>query len=94
MAEDAFTVEFDQANNTNIAFGTTADYAYTLWLAKKKQIADLEYECDLLVDKYHDEMCRSHIPHQFREDILDDMFGKDKELSRLSRKHFLTLCFP
>ncbi len=88
-----YQTEFDHDNNTNIALGTTADYAYTSWLAKKKQIADLEYECDLLLDKYHAEMCRSHIPPQFREDILDDMFGKDKGLSRLSRKHFLTLCF-
>lgn len=78
---------------TNIALGTTADYAYTLWQAKKKQIADLEYECEILVDKYHAEMGRSHMPPLFREDILDDMFGKDKELCRLSRKHFLTQCF-
>ena len=89
MAKDEFTIKFDQTNNTNIAFGTTADYAYTLWLAKKKQIADLEYECELLVDKYHAEMGRSQIPPQFRV----DMFGQDKELRRLSRKHFLTLCF-
>ena len=77
MAKDDFTIEFDQANNTNIALGTTADYAYTLWLAKKKQIADLEYECEVLVDTYHEEMRKANIPLMFSKDILLDMFSKD-----------------
>ena len=93
MAKEDFTIEFDQTNNSNIVVGTSAERAYEMWCEKQKQIDDLEYECELLVNKYHDEMCRSHIPPQFRADILEDMFGKDKELSRLSRKHFLTLCF-
>lgn len=78
---------------TNIAFGTTADSAYGLYLAKKKKIADLEYECELLVDKYHSEMCHSHIPPQFRQDIIEDLFAKDKSISNAARTLFLTLVF-
>ena len=89
MAKDDFTIEFDHDNNTNIAFGTTADHAYTLWLAKRKQIADLEYECELLVDKYHAEMKRADIPLMFSKDILLDMFSKDKKAVKFAREHFL-----
>lgn len=93
MAKDDFTIEFDQANNTNIAFGTTADYAYTLWQAKKKQIADLEYECELLVDKYHDEMKRARIPAHLRGNLIDDLFAKDKKRSGFARDFFLKQSF-
>ena len=89
MDKDDFTIEFDQSENTNIAFGTTADYAYTMWQAKKKQIADLEYECDILVDKYHAEMKRANIPLMFSKDILLDMFSKDKKTVKFAREHFL-----
>ena len=93
MAKDDFTIEFDQANNTNIAFGTTADYAYTLWLAKKKQIADLEYECELLVDKYHAEMGKAQIPLQFRMTFIENLFSDEKGKRKFARKHFLSQCF-
>ena len=74
---------------TNIAFGTTADYAYRQYLAKKKMIDDLEYECELLVDKYHTEMKRADIPLMFSKDILLDMFSKDKKAVKFAREHFL-----
>ena len=93
MAKDDFTIEFDQANNTNIAFGTTADYAYTLWLAKKKQIADLEYECDILVDKYHTEMCRGNIPFFLKPDFIDSIFGDKVGDKKYARKTFLRFAF-
>lgn len=89
MAKDDFTIEFDHANNTNIALGTTADYAYTLWQAKKKMIADLEYECELLIDKYHTEMKRADIPLIFSKDNLLNMFSKNKKAVKFARKHFL-----
>jgi hypothetical protein len=74
---------------TNIALGTTANHAYTLWLAKQKQIADLEYECDILVDKYHAEMKRADIPLIFSKDNLLNMFSKNKKMVKFARKHFL-----
>lgn len=74
---------------TNVAFGTTADYAYRQYLAKKKMIADLEYECELLVDKYHAEMKRANIPCMFSKDILLDMFSKDKKAVKFAREQFL-----
>ena len=78
---------------TNIAFGTMADSAYGLYLAKKKKIADLEFECNLLVDKYHSEMCHAHIPLQFRQDIISDMYGKDTDTAYKARNHFLKFVF-
>lgn len=93
MAKDDFTIEFDQANNTNIAFLTTADYAYTLWQEKKKQIADLEYECEILVDKYHDEMKRARIPAHLRGTFIEDLFDKDKKRSGFARDFFLKQSF-
>lgn len=93
MAKDDFTIEFDQTENTNIALGTTADYAYTLWQAKKKQIADLEYECEILVDKYHAEMKRANIPLMFSKDNLLNMFSKNKKAVKFARKHFLAKGF-
>lgn len=74
---------------TNVAFGTTADYAYRQYLAKKKMIDDLEYECELLVDKYHMEMKRANIPLRFSKDILLNMFSKDKKAVKFAREHFL-----
>ena len=83
----------DRNKITDVTFGTTANYAYKLYLDKIRQIDDLKYECDLLIDKYHAEMCNAHIPPWFREDILDDLFSKDKDICSLARKHFLELCF-
>ena len=74
---------------TNVAFGTTADYAYRQYLAKKKMIDDLEYECELLIDKYHTEMKRANIPFVFSKDNLLDMFSKDKKAVKFAREHFL-----
>ena len=78
---------------TNIVSGTTAERAFKLWLAKRQQIADLEYESKVLVDKYHEEMCHASIPSQFREDVIDDMFGKDEKKSEFARGFFLKQCF-
>ena len=74
---------------TNVAFGTTADYAYRQYLAKKKMIDDLEYECELLIDKYHSEMNRADIPLVFSNDVLLAMFSKDKKAVKFSRERFL-----
>ena len=74
---------------TNVAFGTTADYAYRQYLAKKKMIDDLEYECELLIDKYHSEMKRADIPFMFSKDNLLAMFSKDKKAVKFARELFL-----
>ena len=83
----------DRNKITDVTFGTTANYAYKLYLDKIRQIDDLKYECDLLIDKYHAEMCNSHIPPWFRENILDDLFSTDKDLCKVAREHFLSVCF-
>ena len=84
-----------QGEVTNIAFGITADYAYELYCAKKKMIADLEYECELLMDKYHAEMKRANIPFCFGEPYIKDMFGENKKKSsvKATRDIFLEKCF-
>ena len=79
---------------TNVAFGTTADYAYRQYLEKKKMIDDLEYECELLVDKYHFEMRSARIPGWFDQDYINDMFNdENKKFRDMARKHFLACCF-
>ena len=79
---------------TDIAVGTSARYAYELYNEKRRQIDALEYECRLLIDKYHSEMCNAHIPPQFRQDIINEKKKKnDKDISRLARNHFLKLVF-
>ena len=83
----------DRNKITDVTFGTTANYAYKRYLDKIRQIDDLKYECDLLIDKYHAEMCNSHIPPWFAENLLDSLFDENEETSRLARKHFLELCF-
>lgn len=74
-----------QGEVTNIAFGITADYAYERYCAKKKMIADLEYECELLVNKYHSEMQMANIPYQFSENHLRDMFTSSKEFEKIRK---------
>ena len=80
-------------NNTNIVLGTTAEYAYNLYLAKKRQIEKLEYECGLLVDKYHSEMCGAHMPFLFDEKMLVDLFSEDENSRTFVRQNFLEFCF-
>lgn len=70
---------------TNIAFCTTARYAYERYLEKKKMIDDLEYECELLVNKYHSEMQMANIPYQFSENHLRDMFTSSKEFEKIRK---------
>ena len=79
----------DPCEVTNIAFATTADYAYRQYLAKKKMIADLKYECELLMDKYYSEMKLANIPFMFSQDILLDIFSKDKKAVKFAREKFL-----
>lgn len=90
---DMFISPEDRGAITDVAFGTTAGYAYEMYLDKKRQIAALEYECELLVDKYHSEMRRSEIPCQFREHWVDDMFGKSKKEQEFARGFFMEKCF-
>lgn len=80
---------FDADKVTDIAFGTSANYAYDLYKEKMERIAALEYECKLLVDKYHSEMCHSHIPVQFRQELIEDIFSKDKKKVKFAREQFL-----
>lgn len=83
------TITVSGGKGTNIAFGMTAEYAYKRYLEKKQQIYALEYECELLIDKYHSEMKNAEMPSQFREDVMDDMFGKDKKHQKFARGFFL-----
>ena len=89
IGKDSVTISDGEV--TNIAFGTTADYAYERYLAKKRQIADLEYECGILVDKYHAEMRKAKIPFLFSETHLKDMFDKEKKSAfvKTTREMFL-----
>ena len=88
MAKDDFIVGFD-----NTVGCTFAERAYEMYLAKMRQIDDLEFECEILVDKYHDEMKRVQIPMHLREGFLNDLFDKDKKKSGFARKVFLQQCF-
>ena len=84
--------DIDYDNVTDISFGTKADYVYDLYRAKRKMLADLKFECDLLVDKYFSEIKGGCIPFEFREQSLKDMFSKDKERAKITaetRKLFL-----
>ena len=93
MSDDDFKIAFDETKTTDISFETSANYAYDLYLEKKRQIADLEYECKLLVDKYHSEMCRAPIPMEMCEDLIKEMFGKDEKTKEVARKFLLDKCF-
>ena len=92
---DDWTVSMDDIDwdkVTDITFGTKVKYVYDLYLAKRKMLADLKFECDLLVDKYFSEIKGGHIPFEFGEQFLKDMFSKDKERAKFtaeSRKLFL-----
>lgn len=86
----------DRAEITNIAFDTSAQYAYDLYREKKRKIDELQYECDLLIDKYHAEMQKSHIPFEFCETHLLSMFEKNQkktEITQSSRDIFLKKAF-
>ena len=93
MCDHNSKIAFGEIESTDVSFGTSANYAYDLFLEKKRKIAALEYECELLIDKYHSEMCQSHIPPQFRQNIISDMYGKDKMLCKSARTIFLTNVF-
>lgn len=86
-------IAFGTNETTDISCGTSANNAYGLYLEKKRQIADLEYECKLLVDKYHSEMCRAFIPMELSEVIIREMFGEDKKKKKATRKYLLDKCF-
>lgn len=86
-------IGLDSEQITNVAFGTTAERAYEMYLSKKKQIYDLEYECELLIDKYHSEMRRASIPMWMREDLILDIFGTDEKKQEFARKFLLDKFF-
>lgn len=77
----------------DITQGTTAEQAYKLFLDKKRQIATLEYECELLVNKYYSEMWKTVIPVQLDIDFLTDMFDSDANKRNSSRRLFLNFAF-
>lgn len=97
MAREDYEISMkleDREKITNVAFGTTAERAYEMYLSKRKQIYDLEYECELLVDKYHSEMRRARIPGWFDQVYINDMFNDENKKSRdMARTHFLICCF-
>lgn len=75
--------------STVVGIETTASFAYELYKEKKEQIRKLEYECEVLVDKYHSEMRRAVIPLVFSQDTLIEMFSKDKKAVKFARERFL-----
>ena len=93
FGKDKIISSEDRDAITDIAFGTTAGYAYEMYLDKQRQIAALEYECELLIDKYHSEMCRASIPMGMYEALIMEMFGKDERKKENARKFFLDKCF-
>lgn len=91
MEED--TGENVQYTSADVTAGTTACEAFRLYCAKKAQISDLEYECRLLVDKYHAEMRRADIPGWLREGMLDDLFAANVDRREAARELFVRHCF-
>lgn len=87
--DEMFISPGDRVAITNVASGTTARYAYEMYLDKKRQIAALEYECELLIDKYHSEMKRADIPIMFSKDNLLNMFSKGSKAVKFWRERFL-----
>lgn len=86
------TIIYGDCSSTNIALGTTAEYAYRRYCEIKEQIRDLEYECALFVDKYHAVMKEAKMPSEFTETYIEAMFeasGKEESL----RKFFLEKVF-
>ena len=86
-------VHMEGGRSTVIGIETTASFAYELYKEKMDQIRKLEYECEVLVDKYHSEMKGAEMPAQFREDVMDDMFGKDEKRKDFACEFFLKKCF-
>ena len=98
MDRDDWTISIDNIDwteVTDISSGTKAQYVYDLYCAKRKMLADLKFECDLLVDKYHSEMKNAHIPLEFEARMLVQMFCKDKKdkdaiaATKFARQRFL-----
>jgi hypothetical protein len=87
----------DETQTTSISEGTSAEYAHRLLLEKREMIAKLEYECGLLVDKYHSEIRCGAMPSFLNIGFLTDMFrnanGKNRQSRAFARKTFLELGF-
>lgn len=79
--------------NDIVTTGTSAEYAYELYISKKEEINRLKYECNLLIDKYHSEMCKINLPFVFSEASLEELFSSDDDVRNISRKEFLDFCF-
>lgn len=86
------TIIYGDCGSTNIALGTTAEYAYRRYCEIKVQISDLEYESELLVDKYHAEMKKATIPSEFTEIYIEAMFDASG-MGEVRRKIFLEKVF-
>ena len=83
---------YGDCSSTNIALGTTAEYAYRRYCEIKEQIRDLEYECALFVDKYHADMKEAKIPAEFTETYIEAMFEASGKAESI-RKIFLEKVF-
>jgi len=79
--------------NDIVTTGTSAEYAYDLYVSKQKEMDRIMYECKLLIDKYHSEMCKIDLPFVFKEASLRELFSSDYDVRNLSRKAFLDFCF-
>ena len=79
--------------NTDITQGTTAEYAYEIYQSKQNKIAELEYECGLLVDRYFAELGRGCIPCFLQQEFVAAMFGDDECKRKAARAMFLKSVF-
>lgn len=77
----------------DVTVGTAACRAYELYLAARREIEDLEYQCGLLVDNYHSEMQRADIPAWLCESWIEAMFSDDAADRDTARREFLDRCF-
>lgn len=82
-----------EPSKTNILDGTSAAKAFELYCKKLEMIESINYECKLLIDKYHEEMCNAQIPFIFSEEFLTDMFSKEESECKSARAIFLHKCF-
>ena len=81
-------------SSTDISLGTSANTAYELYVQKQREIRNLEFERDLLINKYHDEMKKAIIPSELTEIYIVGMFDDSNKTSQSSRrKYFLEKVF-
>lgn len=73
-----FDDDYD-SDSTNITGGTCAEIAYKRWQAKKQAIKELEWESELLMEKYFSEMRKACIPAELKAEFIEKMFADPKK---------------